>query len=403
MSSPAEKLSALARELRQELEGNILRYWSTRAIDQKNGGFVGRIDGRDQVVENAPKGGILNARILWTFSAAYRCLRRPKYLEMANRAKTYVFDHFFDPERGGSYWSLTPEGEKLDTKNQIYSLAFFIYALVEYYRAAGDKAALDKAVGLFRAIEDHSFDKEKNGYFEAYSRDWRLLDDMRLSDKDANEKKTMNTHLHVLEAYTNLCRVYRTGEVAAQLRNLILVFLERIVDPATSHLNLFFDENWACKSRITSYGHDIEASWLILEAAGVLGEKELVARCEQTCLRIAEAAAEGLQGDGSLIYEKNEATQHTDRDRHWWPQAEAIVGCCNAFELSRDERFLDRAVRCWAYTRDNLVDRQAGEWFWSRKADGSINRTDDKAGFWKCPYHNARACLEIIDRSRTAA
>ena len=284
----------LKSETREELITNILPFWSTRMADSKYGGFYGQIKGNDQLVPDADKGGILNARILWTFSSAFIQEKNPLWIEMADRAKNFIMAHFFDPEFGGTYWTISFDGKPADTKKQIYSQAFFVYAFSEHFRASGDRSSLETAIELFRIIEKHSFDNELNGYFEAYSRDWKLLEDLRLSEKDANEKKTMNTHLHILEAYTNLYRVWKDDKLAQQLRNLILIFTQKIVNAATSHLNLFFDENWNSKSEIISYGHDIEASWLIDEAARVLGDPVLLADVQKTCIAIANAACEGL-------------------------------------------------------------------------------------------------------------
>ena len=386
----------LKQQLKKELTDNILPFWSEKMIDNVNGGFYGQIKGDGQLVPEADKGGILNARILWSFSAAYLQEKNPLYLEMANRAKHFILKHFFDREFGGTYWTISFDGKPVDTKKQIYSQAFFIYAFTEHYRASEDESSLRTAVGLFRLIEEHSFDCEMNGYFEAYSRDWQLLEDLRLSEKDENEKKTMNTHLHILEAYTNLYRVWKDETLRQQLGNLILIFTEKIVNQKTKHLNLFFDENWNTKSTIVSYGHDIEASWLIDEAARVLGDKELLAEVQKVCIKIAESACEGLQPDGSLVYELDK--EHLDTDRHWWVNAESVVGFLNAFELTGNQEWLEKSLNCWKYIQENLIDTEKGEWFWSISDDGTVNRNGDKAGFWKCPYHNSRMCLEIMTR-----
>ncbi|MFA5973773.1 MAG: AGE family epimerase/isomerase [Lentimicrobiaceae bacterium] len=388
----------LAKDVHSELVQDILPFWMQKMTDHENGGFYGQMDGNDRIISDAPKGGIMNARILWIFAAAYRTLKKQEYLETAIRAKEYIFKHFFDSNSGGTYWSLDYKGEPLDTKKQIYSQAFFIYALSEYFLATGDEKCKNEAINLFRLIEKHSFDKALNGYFEAYSNDWQLLTDLRLSAKDANEKKTMNTHLHILEAYTNLYRIWKDETLAFQLRNLVNIFVDKIVDSHSSHLNLFFDENWECKSTITSYGHDIESSWLLYGAALELGDSVLTEKVRKICLRIIDAAEEGLQPDGSLIYEKENATGHSDFERHWWPQAEAVVGFYNAYELSGDNKHLLKASKSYSYIQSNLIDPVNGEWYWSILSNGSVNRNGDKAGFWKCPYHNGRMCLEIMKR-----
>ena len=391
-------INQLRNEMRSELENNILPFWMNKMEDNEEGGFYGQITGEDELKPEASKGAILNARILWTFSSTYRLLKKPEYLETATRAKRYLIDRFYDPQYGGIYWELDYKGNPLDTKKQIYAIGFAIYGLSEYARATGDEEALAYAQQLFDVIEQHSFDSEQNGYVEALTRDWQPIEDMRLSDKDENEKKTMNTHLHILEPYTNLYRVWKDEQLERQLRNLIEVFITRILDPQTGHLNLFFEEDWTNKYRIYSYGHDIEASWLIHEAALVLGDPEVLKRIEPIIIRIAQAADEGLNPDGSMIYENFLDKQKIDRELHWWVQAENVVGHINLYQHFGDTEALDTAVRCWEFIKTKLIDREHGEWHWSLLPDGTVNRRDDKAGFWKCPYHNGRMCMEVIER-----
>ena len=393
-----QRINRLRNEMRSELENNILPFWMNKMEDNEQGGFYGEITGDDELRPEASKGAILNARILWTFSAAYRLLKKPEYLKTATRAKRYLIDRFYDPQYGGIYWELDYKGNPLDTKKQIYAIGFAIYGLSEYARATGDAEALEYAQRLFEVIEQHSFDPVQNGYLEALTRDWQPIEDMRLSDKDENEKKTMNTHLHILEPYTNLYRVWKDERLERQLRNLIDVFITRILDPQTGHLNLFFEEDWTNKYRIYSYGHDIEASWLIHEAALVLGDETVLKRIEPLIVRIAQAADEGLNPDGSMIYENFLDKQKIDRELHWWVQAENVVGHINLYQHFRDESALDIAARCWEFIKAKLIDHEHGEWHWSILPDGTVNRKDDKAGFWKCPYHNGRMCMEVIER-----
>ena len=405
--TPAEIFAskALASQMRKELTEDILPYWMDK-MSNPSGGFHGRIDGREHLDTQAPVGGIMTARVLWTYASAYRLLKDlpgtdkaalNQYLDMAVRAKRLLLDHFTDSEFGGTYWSLTADFKPLDTKKQIYAIAFAIYGLAELHRACGDKEALEHAIKLFHSIEEHSHDAEEQGYFEAFTRSWEPIEDMRLSDKDANESKTMNTHLHVLEAYTCLYRVWKDSLLEERLRSLIEVFEKHIFDE-NGHLKLFFDNSWKCGYDIVSYGHDIEASWLIHEAALVLGNEEVIERIEKLVPSIVEAASEGFSPAEGLIYEKS--GDEVDRDRHWWVQAEAVVGFFNLWDHFGVQSGLENALVSWEFIKSSLIDRENGEWFWSVRADGSINRDDDKAGFWKCPYHNGRMCMEIIERTR---
>ena len=415
-------------EMLDVLQNNILRFWLDKMQDQEHGGFYGRIDGTGILHPEAEKGAILNARILWSFSAAYRVLGNQEYLEAATRAKDYIIEHFIDPEYGGVYWSVDYQGNPLDTKKQFYAIGFAIYGLTEYARATDDREALDYALQLFDCIEEHAFDREHNGYIEAMTRDWKPIADMRLSELDANFPKSQNTHLHIIEPYTNLLRCLKELQakescdyvpaigsvlpvgisvpietilcVEGALRNLIDIFTDKILNPETHHLDLFFEMDWTRGAgHLESYGHDIECSWLMHEAALVLGDQKVLDKVEKVVREVAKASEKGLRPDGSMIHEANLDTGHVDDDLHWWVQAENVVGWYNLYQHFGDEDALKKAVRCWHYIKDNLIDYKNGEWFWSRHPDGSLNTVDDKAGFWKCPYHNSRMCLEIIERN----
>lgn len=387
-------------EMQDVLQKNILRFWLDKMVDQEHGGFYGRIDGHEHLHADAEKGAILNARILWAFSAAYRGLGDKTYLETASRAKHYIIDYFIDPEYGGVYWSLDCNGKPLDTKKQFYAIGFAIYGMSEYARATGDAEALKVAIDLYRCIEEHALDHEYNGYIEAMTRDWQPIADMRLSELDANYPKSQNTHLHIIEPYTNLYRVWKSDELKASLHNLIDIFTDRILNPETHHLDLFFDMDWKRGAgALESYGHDIECSWLIHEAALVLGDAEVLKKVEPIVEMVAKASEKGLNADGSMVHEANLDTGYVDSDLHWWVQAEAVVGFFNIYQYFGDESALQKAQHCWTYIKENLIDNENGEWHWSRRKDGTLNLDDDKAGFWKCPYHNSRMCLEIIERS----
>jgi mannobiose 2-epimerase len=288
-------------------------------------------------------------------------------------------------------------GEPSDTRKQVYTQAFFIYGMAEYVRATGDKEALNTAKELFEQFEKYALDKESNGYFEVFTRDWQRSHDLIIGEKNTKDEKTMNTSLHLMEAYSNLYRVWPDKRMADRLRNMVEIFLDKIVDKKTSHLICFLDKNWNGTSTVDSYGHDIESSWLLYEAAGLLKDPALLERVKQVSIKIADAAAEGLQPDGSMIDEKDYATGKLRTERSWWPQVETIVGYMNAYELTGNVKYLDYSVNNWNYTKNHLVDNKNGGWFPSVDESGVAGK-GDKGGFWICPYHNGRMCLEIIER-----
>ena len=391
-------------EARVLLETNILSFWQEQMVDYRQGGFYGRIDGYNVLHPDAEKGAVLNARILWTFSAAARVLNNTPYRILAARAYDYLMQRFMDREQGGVYWSLNADATPLDTKKQTYAIAFAIYGLAEYVRLTNNQEALNAAIRLFEDLEAHAYKFEnekmskcKNGYVEALTRDWQPIADMRLSEKDENGVFTMNTHLHVLEAYTNLYRVLKNVQrddvqgtkerITKQLRTLIDIFANRIFDPATGHLMLFFDEKWQPSNTHTSPGHDIEAAWLLHEALEVFGDEELLNQTLPVIHSLAQAAEDDIMDE-----------------KEWWCYAEAVVGYIDQWKLYQDEKpiesniNLELAETAFHYIQTHLMDRANGEWFWTLLPDGTPDRTHDKAGFWKCPYHNSRMCIEIIER-----
>ncbi len=393
-----ERLARLSEEVEKELKENILPYWMKYTPDLKHGGFHGHVTHFNEPLPNAGKGAIMNARILWTFAAACRMIGDQAYLDTARRGYEYMMAHFIDREFGGVFWELDHRGGILAPRKQIYALAFTIYALAEYHMACGEEQALEEAIALFRTIESRAFDGERNGYVEAMNRDWSPAEDLRLSEKDDNESKTMNSHLHILEAYTHLFRIWKDPGLKSALENLVRLFLDKFVDPESHHLNLFFDDDWNLKSNLISFGHDIECSWLLHEAAEVLGEPGLVRRTARTAIQMARENFKGLDGDGGLFYELFPVEKRLDHDKHWWPQAEAMVGYFNAYQLSGDEEFAEKTLNSWKFIRERIVDHAYGEWYWSVDRNGTPRTEKEKAGFWKCPYHNGRACMEMIRR-----
>ena len=392
------RLQDLRRRVEQELCSNILPFWLKYAIDAEFGGFRGQIT-NDLVIDPlAPKGLILNARILWTFSKAYSVYGQDVYLEAARRAYDYIVEHFWDAEFGGVYWMLDHRGRPVDRKKRIYGQAFTIYALAEYHSATAEADSLERATRLYQIVESRSHDPRQGGYFETYERDWALALDQRLSEVDLDEKRSMNTHLHMLEAYASLMGGWNDEGVKTRLKELIQIFLDHIIASDTHHCRLFFDEGWRPKSDVISFGHDIEGSWLLCEAAETLGEQTLLGKVQREAVRMAQAVfAQAVDSDGSLWYEAD-GNGRIDSDKHWWVQSEAVVGFLNAYERSGQREFLTAAERSWDFIENYIVDRKDGEWFWKVSREGIPSGGKYKVDAWKCPYHNSRTCFEVMAR-----
>jgi mannobiose 2-epimerase len=390
-------ITEFARRVRRELDANIIPFWVNRTIDE-NGGFIGRMTNDGAVDEKAPKGLILNTRILWTFSALYAFDKKPEYLALAQRAYDYLMKHFWDNQNGGMYWTVDWQGRPLEDKKQIYGQGFAIYAISEYYRASGRKDVLDKARAIFDLLEQYGRDKKYKGYFETFDRDWKLSKDQQLSAVDMAEKKSMNTQLHTLEGLANLYDVWKDNLVGQRVEELLDIFAEHIVHPDGTHCQLFFDELWHPKSRRVSFGHDIEASWLLDRDAQILNKPGLVEKIRRVGLKLAEAVYDhGLDNKESLFYEA-EPDGISNSEKHWWVQVEAVIGFLNAYQLTGKEEYFDVAYDVWKFIEDYIVDKKGGEWFYKVDAAGKVDSASFKVSEWKCPYHNVRGCIEIIHR-----
>jgi mannobiose 2-epimerase len=345
-----------------------------------------------------PRSAILCARILWTYATAYRRLGAEPYLSMARWAYDALTGVFWDGEHGGLYWTVDACGNPVSDRKHQYAQAFGLYGLAEYYRATQEAQSLRLAQDLFHLLEEHAYDAVHGGYLEGRSRKWDVLDDMRLSDKDLNCRKSMNTMLHILEAYTNLLRIWDDALLKARHRSLVETFFQQILDPGTGHFKLFFDDRWHSLSDHVSFGHDIEGSWLLWEAAEVQGDGELVAQVRGPALELATAVyREGLDDDGSVFYEAGPLGL-VDAGKSWWVQAEAMVGFYNAYQLSGQVSFAQAAHRCWSYIQTHLVDAEHGDWVKQLSRDGAVDGSVYKAGPWECPYHHSRACFEMLHR-----
>ena len=399
MGIPEKLIPEILVNYKNELEDElaaILLYWAEHTLDHKKGGFYGAVDNYNKPNKKAPKGIVLTSRILWTFSAATLSGKK-EYQVIADRAFNFIKDYFLDTKYGGVFWSVAANGQVLEDKKQIYGLAFCIYGLSEYYKLSKAPEALRIAIELFALIERYSNDKINGGYVEAFTRKWDEIGDLRLSEKDENERKTMNTHLHIIEAYANLYEVWNDHFLRERIKILLGIFHKQIIDPKFGHLNLFMDEQWNVKSSSYSFGHDIEASWLLLDCANRIKDAVEIKRFKKQAILLSEVAIEGLDVDGALFREENIRENVIHKEKFWWSQAEAMIGFYNAWQITGDSSWLYKSVNSWDFIKIHLKDVENGEWFWGIDEDGLLIQ-EDKVGFWKCPYHNARACMEIIKR-----
>ena len=387
-----------AAEFERELTCNILPFWMTHAVNSRNGGMHGALTNDLQVQRNEPRSAVLAARVLWTFSAVFRRLGDPAYRAMADRAFEDLVHSFWDDRYGGVVWSVDRSGRAVSDRKHHYAQAFAIYGLSEYAHATGSAAALDRSRAIFQLLEAHAYDADHGGYIEGSSRAWEPLVDARLSDRDLESPKSMNTMIHLMEAYTNLHRVWPDAVLARQLQHLIGIVLDKILDRTAGHLRLFFDENWTSLIDGVSFGHDIEASWLLHEAALELGDPNvLVAATDAAKQLAASVLRDGVDADGSLFSEA--APDGTlDGGKDWWPQAEAIVGFYNAYELTGDAAYARASRACWDYAKSALVDAEHGGWIKRINEHGVPDPLRYKSGPWECPYHQSRTCLEMMHR-----
>lgn len=384
------------KQFENELTDNILNFWVKEVYDTRRRTFFGRITNEGKKYPEAALSAVFTTRVLWTFSAAYRFYPTAIYKKMADEAFRILMETFWDNENGGIYWSVFPDGKPEDTQKQFYAQAFFIYAMSEYWLAFKNEKSRQIAVSAFMLKEKFAFDPEFGGYIEANTADWKETVDQRLIPRDLDVKKSMNTHLHILEAYTNLYRVYKDDQLKEKLEHLIRLFLDKIIDKNTGHLILFFDKDWTVRSEIDSYGHDIEAAWLLHEAAEVLGNHDIVEEVEKVAVKITDVTiAEGLAPHGGMYYEKAEG--HLQEQFDWWPQAEAVVGFFNTFQITGDKKYLTQCEKSWKFIQEHIIDKKNGEWFWGVGADLKP-LPGDKVGPWKGPYHNGRMCMEMIRR-----
>lgn len=385
----------LQQEMREQLTGKILPFWKSLK-DDTYGGFYGFMDNDLRLDKQGIKGCILNSRILWFFSNAYLTLQDASLKEYADHAYEFLKNFCYDSEEGGMLWSLTYDGKIADSTKHTYNIAFAIYALSSYYRAFGRKEALELAGKLVDTVEEKCFDEK--GYKEAQDRAFGPMSNDKLSENGVMADRTMNTLLHVLEAYTEYYLVTKEKRVHDKLEYILEVLEKKIYNPKLHRQEVFFDNDMNSIIDLHSYGHDIETAWLAEHTLEILDEPEITGRVTPVIRDLEHQIYQVAYKNHSLAYECERGV--VNEKRIWWVQAEAVVGFYNAFEKTGERQYLDAALDIWSFIKENVVDkRDGGEWFSCVDQDGKPNWGEPMVEPWKCPYHNGRMCMEIIRRA----
>ncbi len=394
-----------------ELHNNILAYWMKYGVEKEGNGFYGAVNLENRPILEAPKTCVLNARILWTFAAAAKTYPNKGYDEIAHKAYKVVMEDFSDKENGGFFMELSSSNEVVNDIKHTYAQAFVIYSLCKYYEFNATVKVLNEIKEFFYFLDIKTKDPENPGYLESFTREWKLYDENRMADN--NEPKSMNTHLHVLEAWAAFYKVWKDPKVELRLTELMNLFLDKIIRE-DGHFGIFFDEafNEAATSKgICSFGHDIEGSWLLWEAAEILGNKDILEKMRLMSVKMVNNIDRvAVDKDGGLFLESTRFGSHVKTNKHWWQQAETLVGFMNVFELTGNPKYWKTVKLSWNFINTCLIDHERGEWFTKLNRLGvpylvepaddpsPYYRNDWKIDPWKCPYHNGRSMMEMIKR-----
>ncbi|MFA6856000.1 MAG: AGE family epimerase/isomerase [Treponema sp.] len=401
--------------IKKELIQNILPFWEKYACDTESGGFFGSIDNNNNQNKNESRYIVMISRLLWTYSAAARLFNEPEYLDTAEYAFSGMMHQFFDKDYGGFFWSVYSDGTPCIPEKEIYGEAVAIHALSEYAAALTEikkqtlqpYAVMDKALAIFSLLEKYARDPENGGYIEALTADWKKTTDFKLSEKDIDCNKSMNTNLHVLEAYTNLYRnlavVYPDQNdtrilIGRSLIDLVRIFTTKILQK-NGHVGIYFNNDWTRIDNEISYGHDIEVSWLLWETANEIGDEQLMVEVRPFSIRMATIAYEEGFDKENGGFEDTLINGKQNKTRIWWNQAEALIGFFNAWELTGNDNFKEAFQSVWKWIKEYQIDKKNGEWFWSVNENGKPDLAQPKGGNWKTAYHNARCCMEILRRT----
>ena len=385
-----------AIEFKEHLTQNLIPFWN-RLKDTEYGGFYSYMSKDLEIDKTSEKGVILNNRILWFYSTAYRLLRDPSLLAMADHAFSFLINHCYDSQYGGVYWSVSHDGKPIDETKHTYNQAFAIYALSAYYEVSQNKAALHIAYALYRLIESKC--RDTDGYLEAFHLDFTPTSNEKLSENGVMAERTMNTLLHVMEAYTELYRVDSFAMIGNSLREILDLFKDKIYNSQKQICEVFFDKDYHSLIDLESFGHDIETAWLLDRGCEVLADPTYSEAFAPITAGLAAATYHNAYDQTKHALYNERENDNIDTDKIWWVQAESVVGFYNAYQKAPDKKeYLQAACDIWDYIISHMIDERCGEWVESIRPDDTINLERGIVHAWKCPYHNGRMCMEMMQR-----
>ena len=373
------------QEFYNHLTGDLIPFWNN-LYDSEYGGFYGSADSDNNINKTSPKSAVLQTRILWFYSSCYKALKDKNLFEYASRQFDFIIKYMIDENDGGIFWDVEYDGKVKDRQKHTYALAFALYSISAYYSVSKNKSAFDAAQRLFNLIERDY--KDEYGYTEVFSLDKSVKGSAR----------TMNTLLHIIEAYTEYHAAVNTAESRKALEYSLDLVRTKAYNDDLCRIECNFDEFMNPVGDVLSYGHDIEASWIVYRACEILGNDEILSDLSPKLDKLTQnVISKGFVDNGrnGIYYECKNNIDNTYRS--WWVMSEAIVALVHRYNLYKDKQSIYLAENVWDYVKKYFISPH-GEWHTQVDEKGeAIKSRSGLCGAWKCPYHNGRMCLELME------
>jgi mannobiose 2-epimerase len=398
----AKERTEYAAELKDQLVEKIMPYWYDTAIDQKYGGYLLSDDAARKAPPATEKQLVTQSRMIWGFSHAHlKGLKDGKrdYLKAAAQGYRFLLEHFLDRQNGGYFWATDVPGKPVDQRKLVYGESFVIYGLVEYYRASGDKAALGHAMELYHVLQKRAHDPKYGGWVEHFQRDWTpIVDPGAQVIVEVSGRKSANTHLHLMEALTELYDATRDRAVRKSLEEALRInctyFYPEEAGKAAFHRHFDWQPATERSSAGLSYGHNVEFAWLMIRAEQVLGRKPSWAHFDAELDHALKYGYDHVRGG---LYSRGFDDQPaTDTDKVWWVEAEMMAALTVGLKHQENPAYSEALDRLLPFILTYQANPSDGIWLDTVTAEGRPKVTA-KAHNWKANYHDVRAMLMFIE------